>query len=111
MNTYDEPREGIHTRYMLVTPDAPALATFHKMIEHHDDEEVQAIVLVTPDGHSELVIVDEQPDGTWIVVLAEDGRLVEQANYNDAGDPVMHETFVDGFTSDIVPIFVPQPQH
>lgn len=107
VNTTREPT-GELTRYVLIYPDAPALTNVTGMIDHQGDPELLGIVVIARDGSCEPVALERDPDGTWIVAqTSAGGDLIEEIMYSDDGDQVLrHAVYVEGYTTDDVPVFM-----
>lgn len=99
--------DGIHSRYVLVYEEAPALATVHEMIKHQGDERLLAICVIARDGSCEPVQVEQEDDGSWVVFQSSaEGHVIEEVSYHANGSVDHHDVLVEGFTTDEVPVFV-----
>lgn len=98
---------GTFTRYLMLYPDAPELANIHHLIENRDADELRWILIVTPDGETVPVTLEQEDDGTWLVCLS-DGEIAEAIRYDsdDSDDVAYHAVFVDGFTTDDLAVLV-----
>lgn len=104
VNTTEQPT-GTHTRYVLCFEDAPSLVDVHEMITHHDDAGILAISIVARDGSCEPILVDEE-EGTWVIYQRSDaGQVLEEVTYGEDDNIIEHRVWVEGFTTDRVPMF------
>jgi hypothetical protein len=98
---------GLHSRYILVFEEAPALTNIRGLIEHCHDEELLAVVTFARDGSCEQIHLEQEADGTWIVAQSsDDGEVIEQIQFSDDGEVLHHKVFMEAFTSDAVPFFM-----
>lgn len=101
------------TRYILVIGEAPALVNIHGLVTQTNDstEDVRTILLLTSDGVTAPVQVEGDNRGKYFVVLLGTETVVEEIQYarDCEGEPdyvTYREVFVNGFTTDEVPVFV-----
>lgn len=105
----------VHTRYVIVNDEAPALLNIHGLITEiiGGTDGITAILLLTADGNAAPVQVEQADDGTYFIYLLGTDDLVEEIAYardcEGAGDDYVthHQVYVAGFTTNDAPDFVP----
>lgn len=113
-----EPVTEGHTRYILVLGDAPTIVNIDGLIDFWvrqndpDDTEVQedlrAVLILTPDGNTEAVNIEKTDDGLWMIYQSHaDGGVLEEIKWDPRDDDnvLHHEVYVETFDTDLVPGF------
>jgi hypothetical protein len=114
-----EPVTEGHTRYILVLGDAPNIVTINGLIDFWvaaqdpdsaaAQEDLLAVLILTPDGNTEAVNIEKTDDGLWMIYQSHaDGGVIEEIQYdpNDDDNVLHHEVYVETFETDQVPVFL-----